>query len=158
MKFHGYHENLLQSKNTDQSHAHRLTQSLDHWLVFEYGNNNGVGTNWHLPNQILCRAADLNQRLLQETGVCSDYSWSAQPLYMAVCEAENNLWHELLKMFWAICQPLTTSSSRSIQVLTSHCSQVLSVHTFWGQLPAQWALSEKCAKRKYFNSNLCPMQ
>ena len=29
---------------------------------------------------------------------------------------------------------------------------------FWGQWPVQWELSKKCAKRKYFNTDLRPKQ
>ena len=32
------------------------------------------------------------------------------------------------------------------------------VSLFWGRWPCRWVLNEKCARRKYFNSNLCWMR
>ena len=42
-----------------------------------------IGTKPHVPNRILCKAADLSRRPARGKGVCSDSNWTAQRLQMA---------------------------------------------------------------------------
>ena len=65
----------------DQGCAHRYAQSFDHSLVSEY--KYVIGAKQHVPNRILCKAADLNRRPVREKGVCSDSNRTAQRLQMA---------------------------------------------------------------------------
>ena len=57
--------------------AHRFAQSCNHSLVSEQKYD--IGTKQHVPNRILCKAADLSRRPARGNGVCS-----AQRLQMAV--------------------------------------------------------------------------
>ena len=53
----------------DQCSAHRFAQSFDHSLVSELKYD--IGTKQHVPNRILCKAADLSRWPVREKGVCS---------------------------------------------------------------------------------------
>ena len=65
-------------------------ESSAHWFVqfsFLFINlwvKQGIDTSVHVPNRILCRAADLNQQPAREKGVGSDYNRTAQPLQIPV--------------------------------------------------------------------------
>ena len=74
----------------NQSCAHLLAKSFHHSLVSE--SKDGIGTNPHLPNLILCKHCTA-----AEKGVCSDSNQAAQLLQMGMSKLEklgNNLWHQ----------------------------------------------------------------
>ena len=62
-----------------QSVAHRFAQSF-----YRSEQKYDIGTKAHVLNQILCKAAGLNQRPVLGKGVCSDLNRTAKQLQMAV--------------------------------------------------------------------------
>ena len=65
----------------NQGSAHRFAQSFYHSFVSEQKYD--IGTKPHVPNRILCKAADLSRRPARGKGVCSDSNRTAQRPQMA---------------------------------------------------------------------------
>ena len=76
-----FHLNRLEVV-ADQSRAHCFAQSCDHSLVSEQ--KYGIGTKPHVLNRILCKAADLSRRPVQEKSICSDSNQTAQLFQMVM--------------------------------------------------------------------------
>ena len=59
---------------------HGALKTVVSGLLIEIWEVHEVGTNQHVPNWILCKAADLNQWPVQEKSICSDSDQTAQLL------------------------------------------------------------------------------
>ena len=77
-----------------------------HWFL---SSKNDKGTNQHVPNRILCKAADLNWLPVQEKGICSDSKGTAQQLQIAV--------HKSLEMMSGIVLNWSQANSATKWVL-----------------------------------------
>ena len=69
----------------DQSNPQSFAQSFDQSLVSELKYD--IKTKQDVLHRILCKAADLNWRPVQEKGVCSDFYQTAQLLQMVGCKS-----------------------------------------------------------------------
>ena len=88
----------------DQSNPQSFAQSFDQSLVSELKYD--IKTKQDVLHRILCKAADLNWRPVQEKGVYSDTNWTAQRLQMAERKLEklgNYVWHDSGSITTKVC-------------------------------------------------------
>ena len=98
----------------NQSHAHRFAQSFNHSLVSEYKYD--IGTKTHVPNWILCKAADLSWQPVLGKGVCSDSNETVQQLQMAVLKSLETM----SGMFLNQLQPKFAANLIANEIFESH--------------------------------------
>ena len=67
-----------------------------------------MGTDLHVPNRVLCKAADLNRRPVQEKGVCSDFNLTGTSTTDGGAQKrENDLWHGSELIATKVCSQIS---------------------------------------------------
>ena len=73
----------------DQYYKHWLAQFFDHSLDSEPEYKEGIKTNQHILNSILCREVDVDQQSIQDSNQDQDSNQMAQSLQIVVAKAWN---------------------------------------------------------------------